>query len=110
MGVNFFSTARDVFLEVEINENTAARFEIKYRKLTGVSPSIGFGYQHQNNKWGGEYRIYFNSSLDLIDKLGEEGIYVESGGRPYRSSRNYRINNKEFFWALISAGYRLGEN
>lgn len=110
MDVNFFSTAYDIFLEVEINVNSATRFETEYREFTGETPSVGVGYQHQNNKWGGEYRVYFNSSIDLIDKLAEEDIYVESRDRPYRSSRNYRINNREFFWALINAGYRLGEN
>ncbi len=110
MDVSFFSKARDVLLEVEINENGAIRFETEYRDLTGVKPCIGIGYQHQNNKWGGEYRIYFNSDLDIVDELIDKDIHVESGGRPYRSSRTYRINNREFFWALISSGYRLGEN
>jgi hypothetical protein len=110
MDVSFFSKVSDVLLEVEINQNGATRFEKEYRDSTGVMPCIGLGYQHQNNKWGGEYRVYFNANLDVVDELEDKGIHVESGDRPYRSSRTYRINNRDFFWSLVSSGYRLGEN
>lgn len=110
MDVSFFSDAWDVLLEVEINKSGASRFESEYREITGVTPRIGVGYQHQNNKWGGEFRVYFNADLDVIDELSYNGVHVESGDRPYRSSRKYRINNREFFWSLVNSDYRLGEN
>jgi hypothetical protein len=110
MDVSFFSDAQDVLLEVEINEDGVSRFESEYMEITGVTPRIGVGYQHQNNKWGAEFRVYFNADLDVTDELSDNGVHVESGGRPYRSSRTYRINNREFFWSLVNSGYRLGEN
>ncbi|MBQ0762092.1 hypothetical protein [Marinobacter psychrophilus] len=110
MDVNFFSKACDVLLEVEINESGALRFENEYLEITGVAPRIGIGYQYQSNKWGREFRVYFNADLDIIDELVDKDVHVESGDRPYRSSRTYRINNRDFFWSLVNSGYRLGEN
>ncbi|MGP9807295.1 hypothetical protein ACT3TQ_01180 [Halomonas sp. AOP12-C2-37] len=110
MDVDFFSEASDVLLEVEVNKSHAAQFEDQYLATTGEHPSLGSGYQHQNNKWGGEYRIYFNADFNIIGALSDIGVHVEQGGRPYRSSRRCRVNNKEFFWALVALGYRLGES
>lgn len=110
MDVDFFNQATDVFLEVEINPNSAQRFEVRYESICGSRPVLGDGYQHQSNKWGGEFRVYFNCDADLSDEFTSIDVYVEHGARPYRSRWQYRANNQEFFWSLINAGYRLGQN
>lgn len=111
MDVDFFkNNASDVLLEVEINPDIAAAFENEYAERTGQTPESGPNYQHQPNKWGGEYRIYFNSEHDLLDEFAALKIDVEQGHRPYRGHLKYRVNNQAFFWALVAAGYRLGEN
>lgn len=98
------------FLEVEINPSGVPQFRAKYERLTGRRPVLGVGYQYQPNKWGGEYRIYFNCVGDLDDEFTNLGIDVERGRRPYRSEFTFRVNNKDFFWDLIRSGFRLGRN
>lgn len=110
MNVDFFKSATDVVLEVEVNPDAAARFESRYRGITGLDPKPGEGYQHQPNKWGLELRVYFNSEVDMSDEFTSIDVNVERGGRPYRKRWLYRVNDREFFWSLVEAGYRLGEN
>jgi hypothetical protein len=110
MNTAFFNVATDVVLEVEVNPNGAGRFEERYQAITGESPELGIGYQHQENKWGLEVRVYFNSDVDLSDEFTTIDVHVEQGARPYRQRWVYRVNDREFFWALIDDGYRLGEN
>lgn len=112
MDVEFFkNNATDVLLEVEINPKYAANFEKEYAERTKQTPESGSSYQHQSNKWGGEYRIYFNSEHDILDGFATLDIDVEQApSRPYRGHLKYRVNNQAFFWALVAVGYRLGEN
>jgi hypothetical protein len=110
MDIDFFEGATDVVLEVEVNPNAAARFESRYSAAAGSNPRLGVGYQHQPNKWGLEVRVYFNSPIDMSDEFTSVDVYVEQGKRPYRKRWTYRLNDREFFWALVDAGYRLGEN
>lgn len=111
MNVSFFSSSvTGFFIETEIHPDVAKKFEVEYQQISGLIPIIGVGYQHQENKWGGEYRIYFNSDHDLNDQFAQLGISVEQGKRPYKAEWVYRVNNKEFFWALIGSGCRLGKN
>lgn len=110
MDIEFFEHAEDVYLEVEANPKSADQFEHRYAALVGVNPAIGRGYQHQPNKWGTEVRVYFNSDIDLSDEFAAIDVYVEHGSRPYRNQWAYRTNDREFFWALVEAGYRLGQN
>lgn len=110
MNIEFFKSATDVVLEAEVNPGAAARFEARYRSITGSSPTVGDGYQHQPNKWGLEVRVYFNSEEDMSDDFSDIDVYVEQGDRPYRKRWKYRLNDREFFWSLVEAGYRLGEN
>lgn len=111
MNVSFFSeNVTGAFLETEIHPDVAQRFEIEYNQISGSMPVLGVGYLHQSNKWGGEYRVYFNCTHDLNDHFLQLGIAVEQGRRPYKKEWAFRVNNKDFFWALIGAGYRLGNN
>lgn len=110
MSVSFFNQASDIFLEVEVNPDSADTFESKYLDITDQRPVLGSSYQHQRNKWGCEVRVYFNSEPELLDDLASADVHVEQGERPYRSRWSYRINDRDFFWSLIHAGYRLGEN
>ncbi|WDK30858.1 hypothetical protein [Xanthomonas campestris] len=106
----FIKNVSDIFIEVEVHPEKASKFEADYYSLTGEYPVVGTGYQHQENKWGMECRIYFNSGIDLSDLVSSSGVNVEQGSRPYRDERKFRINNNEFFWSLIRVGYRLGAN
>jgi len=110
MDISFFRDAKDVFLEAEVNPNSANRLEGKYQDVAGSAPVLGEGYQHQRNKWGTEVRVYFNCDSDLSLEFSNIDVYVERGSRPYRSRWRYRTNDREFFWALVKAGYRLGDN
>ncbi|MGY0561104.1 hypothetical protein ACW7G2_10360 [Luteimonas sp. A277] len=110
MNIGFFSAATDVLLEAEVKPESKAQFEAEYHALTGQMPTEGAHFQPQPNKWGAELRVYFNCEVDLSDEFADLGISVEEGARPYRSRWRYRINNNEFFWALVTAGYRLGPN
>lgn len=110
MNVGFFSQATDVFLEVEVPQEKAHSFDTEYLKITGTMPVLGPGYKYQSNKWGREVRVYFNAEAELLDDLASIDVYVEQRERPYQTYRTYRINDRDFFWSLIRAGYRLGEN
>lgn len=110
MDVTFFTRAHDVLLEAEVSPSKIAHFENNYTSATGVTPSHDQHYQRQDNKWGTECRIYFNCENDLNDEFADLDIEVESNERGYRGDRVYRVNNVEFFWALVNAGYRLGVN
>lgn len=111
MNISFFSAnVTSAYLEAEVHPNGAVQFDADYHKITGEMPIIGRGYQRQSNKWGTECRIYFNCNGDLNDEFSVLGIDVEEGLRPYKKEWKYRVNNNEFFWALIRAGYKLGNN
>ncbi|MBC2769496.1 hypothetical protein [Pusillimonas minor] len=111
MDTKFFTqNARDVLLEVEVNPEQADKFEGDYFNATNIRPVAGPHYQQQPNKWGAEYRIYFNCDIDLTDEFENLKIHVEKAERLYREEWECRVNNKEFFWALIDVGYRLGKN
>ncbi len=111
MNIEFFiKDATDVVLEVEVKPSAAAQFEESYRSITSLTPKLGEGYQHQANKWGCETRVYFNSKIDISDEFASIDINVEQGARPYRKNCIYRVNDQDFFWALVEAGYRLGTN
>ena len=105
----FKDNAVQVFLEVEVNPDKAKEFEDQYHKYTGSYPSLGNGYQNQPNKWGAEYRIYFNADPNIIGCFESHGISVEQGKRPYKRNLSLRVNDQNFFWRLINEGYRLGE-
>ncbi|GHC22139.1 hypothetical protein [Aidingimonas halophila] len=110
MNIGFFGQATDVFLEVEVPQKKAQLFEAEYLNITGTMPVLGTGYQYQDKKWGREVRVYFNGEAELLDEFASTDVHVEQGDRPYRSRWAYRINNSDFFWSLVRAGYRLGEN
>lgn len=111
MDITFFTNnAKNVLLEAEVHPDKVDQFEEKYLHITGIRPVTGPHYQHQPNKWGIECRIYFNCDTDLTDEFKKLDIRLEKAKRLYREEWKYRVNHNEFFWALICAGYRLGQN
>lgn len=111
MNVSFFRTnVKGAYLEAEVHPKGVDQFDTDYHQIAGEMPVIGQGYQRQPNKWGTECRIYFNCDSDLNDEFSVLGIDVEQGARPYKQEWRYRVNNNEFFWALIRAGFKLGKN
>ena len=109
MNIKFFKKAKNVLLEAEVNPKQMDAFKSRYEGITGEPISEGNHLQSQPGKWGTECRIYYDGP-DLSDEFNELGINVEIRNSGYGSDRPYRVNNVEFFWALIEAGYRLGEN
>ncbi|MCW0435567.1 MULTISPECIES: hypothetical protein [Xanthomonas] len=108
MDISFFrENVTGAYLEAEVNPSAVDKFEAAYQQITGMIPVVGEGYQHQPNKWGAECRVYFNCDSDLSDEFSVLEIEVEEGARPYKQEWRFRVNNNEFFWALIRAGYRL---
>lgn len=87
-------------------------FQQRYQRLTGVMPTVG--HRHgllsvTGNKWGAETRVYFNAADPVVVALRSLGFHIEEG-RTYNPKFQYRINTKEIWWALVEAGYRLGNN
>ena len=113
MNIDFFiKNATDFFLEVELNPEHAKEFEEKYHSIANEKPILGNGYQHQPNKWGTECRVYFNSKNrnNLNHEFSLLNINIDQGRRAYKDKYMFRVNNNDFFWALVGKGYRLGEN
>lgn len=110
MNVTFFNHAQDVILEVELPSAKIPSFNQRYSQMTGDTLQIGPHFQRQENKRSWECRIYFNAEPDLNDEFANIDIAVEQRPRPYHETRAYRVNNVEFFWALVDAGYRVGPN
>ena len=103
--------ASPVILEAEVAAKALPRFVIRYEAATGVpvSPGSPPELQLQDNKWGAECRIYFNSDA-VAGAIGALGIHVEEG-RPYRPEFRYRVNNNDLWWELVEAyEFELGNN
>ena len=98
-------------LEVEVSPSRQTDFTERYRAATGtvVAPGDPPEFQVQNNKWGIECRIYFNSDV-VAHGFRSMGIHVEEE-MPYRSNYRYRVNDGKLWWTLVeSYGFRLGVN
>jgi hypothetical protein len=108
MNIKIFNEhVKDLFLEVEATKQKSKEFETMYRERTGLSPIEGSGYQIQPNKWGLEFRVYFNTISGNLDGLSDCDVHIEKGKRPYKSNYIFRINNPGLFWLLVDNGYRL---
>jgi len=106
-----FLATDKVLLEAEVSGNVQKRFIARYLTATGISVSPGNPqeFQLQNNKWGAECRIYFNSQA-AKSWAESQGIHVESGS-PYQADYKYRINYNDLWWELVEVlGFRLGVN
>ena len=110
MVTELFGNLGTVLLEVEINPDQKNNFEQRYFDITGELPPGNEHYQTQYNKWGIEYRIYFEGDADSIAQLVDNGYHVENRASGYRADFNSRINNKELFWEMVKEGYRIGFN
>ncbi len=100
-----------VLLEAEVAPNVQADFQARYCAATGINITPGSPpeFQRQQNKWGAECRIYFNSD-DTANQARSQGIHVEVG-RPYHNDYQYRINNVDLWWIIVEDyDFRLGIN
>lgn len=106
-----FHAASPVLFEAEVASGAMARFTKRYEDATTISVSPGSPpeLQRQDNKWGAECRIYFNSD-EVAEVIGALGITVETG-RPYHPEYTYRVNNNDLWWELVEVyGFELGTN
>lgn len=108
----FLGVPRPFRLEAEVAASRMRSFQQRYQRLTGVMPTVG--HRHgllsvTGNKWGAETRVYFNAADPVVVALRSLGFHIEEG-RTYNPKFQYRINTKEIWWALVEAGYRLGNN
>ncbi len=99
----------NLFIECEMPAARRARFRIRYQNMAGHPPDEAF-IQIQENKWGIEYRMYFDASSVIVDGLRNAGFHVEVRTVGYGAERAYRINDEELFWLLIQRGRGLGHN
>jgi hypothetical protein len=106
----FQQSATNVLLEVECAPGSQANFEQRYQQATGSIPTVGDHYQMQSGKWGLECRAYFDGPDTLVNALNAAGYHVEARTVGYGSEREWRVNTQDFFWELVSLGYRLGPN
>lgn len=105
----FKKKATGVVLEVEVPRSKEAEFCRTYQLRAGVAPDMNRVLNIQN-KWGLECRVYFDAPHSIEADLDSSGITFERRSSGYGASRQYRINNNEFFWRLVAHGFRLGEN
>lgn len=100
---------QNLLIACEMPESRKQRFRTRYHTAAGHAPNEEF-MQTQNNKWGVEYRMYFDASTDIVDGFRDAGFNVEARTTGYGSERAYRINDEELFWELIARGLHLGLN
>jgi hypothetical protein len=100
---------QNLLIECEMPENRKQRFRTRYHAAAGHAPNEAF-MQTQNNKWGVEYRMYFDAPAAIVDGLRDAGFNVEARTTGYGAERAYRINDEELFWELIARGQHLGPN
>ncbi|WP_426037003.1 hypothetical protein [Cypionkella sp. TWP1-2-1b2] len=100
---------QNLMIECEMPDNKRPRFRTRYHDAAGHAPNEAF-MQTQNNKWGVEYRMYFDAPAAVVDGLRDAGLNVEARTTGYGAERAYRINNEELFWELIARGWHLGLN
>lgn len=102
-----------LYLEAEVAPQGQPAFEARYKTATGkiISPGSPDEYQNQNNKWGAELRVYFNSSA-LKAQFQADGLTVEDHNTGYKSGEfGHRVNNNDFWWHLVeNLGATLGYN
>ena len=104
-----FEGMQNLLIECEMPIAAKPKFRTRFQKIAGEAPDEQ-RMLTQENKWGTEYRMYFDASDETIDRLRDEGYHVEPRGTGYGSDRAFRINNEKLFWALIEHGRRLGQN
>lgn len=100
---------QNLLIECEMPSSRKQRFRTRYHAAAGYAPNEEF-MQTQNNKWGVEYRMYFDAPADIVDGLRDAGFNVEARTTGYGAERAYRINDEELFWELIARGRHLGLN
>ena len=106
---DLISGMQNLLIECEVTSDKAMRLINKYEKTSGRQVDSRF-IKIQNNKWGAEYRMYFDASKSVVDGFRNLGYHIEERVSGYGSDRAYRINSEELFWELIKRGYRLGPN
>jgi len=100
---------QNLMIECEMPDSRKQRFRTRYHAAAGHAPNEEF-MQTQSNKWGVEYRMYFDAPAAVVDELRNAGFNVEARTTGYGSERAYRINDEELFWELIARGRHLGLN
>lgn len=99
---------RQTKLDAELPIKEKTKYESKYHKLTGLIPkpdNKNYYILHDEvDKWGIELRIYFISSGIIPQALNKMAVQP----RP-ATKYTHRINNNEFIWKLIQAGFLLGD-
>lgn len=100
---------QEMLIECEMPGRRKPEFRARYGAASGHAPDEAY-MQTQENKFGIEYRIYFNANDEVVEGLGNEGFNVSTSERGYLDQYRCRINSEELFWVLISQGRHLGVN
>lgn len=101
---------QSIFIEVEGRSESIDKFVRYYSQNYDVinNSSEGICILNSNvDKWGVEYRIYFNG-IERIPQYWDDRKYRNS---KYRASKyHYRIDDKKLVEYLFDNGYRIGYN
>ena len=96
-------------LDAEMHSRTQRKFESKYSRLTGITPTVddhNYYILHQGaDKWGVELRVYFDSDQSSVPQIIRNMIRSSRPGEP----RNSRINDNKLIWRLIEYGFLLND-
>lgn len=99
---------RQTKLDAELPIKEQTKFESKYHRLTGIIPKPDnknyYILHNKVDKWGIELRINFISPGIIPQSLKKMAV------QPRPSTKyTHRVNNNEFIWELIQAGFLLGD-
>ncbi|MEI0701508.1 hypothetical protein [Brachyspira intermedia] len=93
-------------------KNVGCRIEIEGKKsdilkegITDFSLDSVRDWEENANKWGVEYRIYFNGNVPDI-----YSSYVKNNAFFNTDRFLYVINNNELARIMLNNGFRLGDN
>ena len=82
-------------------------FRAEYERRTGDQP--GDGFSTPRSKRTQQFRIYCNIDGFVIEAMRRAGVNITTN-QVYRRIYNVRFTDRQLFWELIDAGFRLGDN
>lgn len=117
--LKLFESFTGMFLEVRVGTDQTDEFLKKYASQTGENVSRDNAFMvRTKNGWPGalDTRVYFNAPEWVLKSLAKLGYRVvkrqidmekyDGGLREYP----WKISSNELFWAVVSYGYRVGQN
>lgn len=102
--VSFYNYLKNNGYEFHVEESNN-KYVKRILELGEPSPINNSCYYKIDNKWGSEYRVYFNDDDSIPDSV--RYLAVDSYG--YGGNYSRRINDNHFIDKLIDLGLRIGK-